>query len=73
MSDCYVHGTDLLYHYIAFLFNCMLIHGVVPEDFRVPILVPIPKGPIADARNYRAVALSSVLGKILDYIIVLLN
>ena len=21
--------------YIALLFNCMLVHGVVPEDFRV--------------------------------------
>ena len=73
MSDCYVRGTDLLYHYIALLFNRMLVHGVVPEDFRVSILVPIPKGPRVDARNsdnYRAVALSSVLGKILDNIIV---
>ena len=50
----------------------MLVHGVVPEDFRVSILVPIPKGPRVDARNsdnYRAVALSSVLDKILDNII----
>ena len=69
MSDCYVRGTDLLYHYITLLFNCMLVHGVVPEDFRVSILVPIPKGPRVDARNsdnYRAVALSSVLGKMVD-------
>ena len=72
MSDCYVRGTDLLYHYITLLFNCMLVQGVVPEDFRVSILVPIPKGPRVDARNsdnYRAVALSSVLGKILENII----
>ena len=71
MSDCYVRGTDLLYNYITLLFNCMLVHGVVPEDFIVSILVPIPKGPRVDARNsdnYRAVELSSVLGKILDKI-----
>ena len=71
MSDCYVRGTDLLYHYIALLFNCMLVYGV--EDFRVLILLPIPKAPRVDARNsdnYRAVALSSVLGKIFDNIIV---
>ena len=38
----------------------MLVHDVVPEDFRVSILIPIPKGPRVDARysdNYRAVAL----------------
>ena len=66
MSDCYVRGTDLLYHYITLLFNCMLVHGVVPENVRVSILVSIPKGPRVDAR---AVALSSVLGKILDNIL----
>ena len=43
MSDCYVRGTDLLYHYITLLFNCMLVHGVVPEDFRVSIWSPFPK------------------------------
>ena len=51
----------------------MLVHGVVPEDFRVSMLVTIPKGPRVDARssnNYRAVAFSSVLGKIFDHIIV---
>ena len=66
MSDCHARGTDLLYHYITLLFNCMLVHGVVPEDFGVSILGPIPKGPRVDARNsdnYRAVALSSVLVK----------
>ena len=72
MSDCYVRGTDLLYHYIALLFIYMLVHGVVPEDFRVLILVHVPMRPRVDARNfdnYRAVALSSVLGKILDNIV----
>ena len=51
----------------------MLVHGVVPEDYRVSILVPILKGPRGDARsssNYRAVAFSRVIGKILDHIIV---
>ena len=55
------------------LFNCILVHGAVPEDFRVSILVPIPKRPRIDdqsSNNYRAVALSSVFGKILDNIIV---
>lgn len=40
---------------------------------RVSILIPIPKGSRVDTRNsdnYRAVALSSILGKILDNIII---
>ncbi len=72
MSDCYIHGTDLLYYYISILFNAMLIHGVLHDEFRMSILIPIPKGSRVDKRNsdnYRAVALSSILGKILDHII----
>ena len=42
---------------------------LVPEDFRDLLLISIPKGPRVSVRNfenYRAVALTSVLGKILD-------
>ena len=50
----------------------MLTHGVSPDDFKISILIPIPKGARVDksnASNYRAVALSSILGKMLDIII----
>ena len=62
----------IILHCITTVCWALLAHGVVPEDFLVSILIPIPKGPRVDARNsdnYRAVALSSVLGKILDNII----
>ena len=51
----------------------MLTHGVSPDDFKISILIPIPKGARVDksnASNYRAVALSSILGKMLDMIII---
>ena len=72
-SDCFIHGTDSLYALIAMLFNAMLLHGTLPNDFLVSILIPIPKGSRVDVRktqNYRAIALSSILGKILDNIII---
>ena len=56
--DCYTS--------ILVLFNAILTHGVSPDDFKISILIPIPKGARVDksnASNYRAVALSSVLGK----------
>ena len=73
MSDSFIHGTNLLYQYILVLFNAMLTHGVSPDDFKISILIPIPKGARVDksnASNYRAVALSSILGKMLDMIII---
>ena len=51
----------------------MLTHGVSPDDFKISILNLIPKSTRVDksnASNYRAVALSSILGKMLDIIII---
>ena len=69
MSNSFIHGTNLLYKYILILFNAMLTHGVSPDDFKIFILIVIPKGAGVDKSNisnYRAVALSSILGKMLD-------
>ena len=73
MSDSFIQGTNLLYQYILVLFNAMLTHGVSPDDFKISILIPIPKGARVEKSNaskYRAVALSSILGKMLDIIII---
>ena len=51
----------------------MLTHGVSPDDFKISILILISKGARVDksnASNDRAVALSSILGKMLDIIII---
>ena len=72
LSDNFFNGTYLLYGYIALLFTCMLTHGVSPIDFCLTVIVPIPKNKRAnrcDASNYRAISISSLLGKILDNII----
>ena len=72
MSDSVIHGTNMLFEYITCLFNSMLRHGISPDEFLVSILIPIPKGHRVDtgnSSNYRAVALSSIYGKILDNII----
>jgi len=47
----------------------MIAHGSAPSNFRLSTLVPIPKNKrksINDSNNYRAIALSSILGKVLD-------
>ena len=47
-------------------------HGISPDEFLVSILILIPKGHRVDTKNssnYRAVALNSIYGKILDNII----
>ena len=72
LSDNFKKGTHLLYSYIALLFTCMLTHGVSPIDFCLSVIVPIPKNKRAnkcDSSNYRAIAISSLLGNFLDNVI----
>ena len=51
----------------------MLSHGVAPSGLLLSTIVPVPKdkrGNKSDSSNYRAIAISSILGKLLDSIII---
>jgi len=50
----------------------MFVHGFVPDEFNFVCITPVPKnksGNLSNSDNYRAIALSSVFGKVLDLII----
>ena len=50
----------------------MLVHGVSPDGLLLSTMIPIPKskrGQKGSSDNYRATALSSLIGIILDTII----
>ena len=54
------------------VFNSMLIHGVSPESMLVGTMIPIPKDRRqlrCTSDNFRAITLSSIVGKLLDLII----
>jgi hypothetical protein len=70
-SDHIKNGTHMLHTHMSLLFNVMISHGFAPGGFRLATLIPIPKNKIKSlnkSSNYRAVALSSILGKVLDHI-----
>ena len=72
-SDNIIHGTYVLHEYLSVLFNIMIIHGYSPYGMLVGTMVPLPKGKWKskrDSDNYRAITLSSLLGKLLDLIII---
>ncbi len=59
---------------LTMIFNAMLIHGISPESMLLGTMVPIPqnkKQTLCNSDNYRAIALSSIIGKILDWIILI--
>ena len=71
-SDNFKNGTERFTVLLSFLLWSMLVHGVAPAGLLLSTMVPIPKskrGQKCSSDNYRAIALSSLIGKILDTII----
>ena len=74
-SDAFVNASDVLSSSISFLFKTFLIHGFIPIFLLMCSLIPLIKdrlGEISNSDNYRAIAISSLLLKILDWVILLL-
>ena len=72
MSDHVIHGGDALCIHLTFLFNCMMSHIMVPKQMLIAVLIPITKNrrkSIYDSSNYRSIALSSIVGKVFDRMI----
>ena len=70
-SDHLKNGTSQLYIYLALIFSALITHCALPEDMLMSTLIPLIKNKRKSAScgdNYRAIALSSVLGKLLDNI-----
>ena len=72
-SNNFKHCTELLFQYLSILFTSMVHHGFCPPTFICANIIPIPKGSkanLSDSDKYRSITISSLLGKILDYIII---
>ena len=73
LSNSYIHGTDHLFMYLSFLFSSMINHGYAPATFLQSNMVPIPKGAranVTDSNMYRNIAISIIMSKILDNVII---
>ena len=65
-------ASRTLHSYLATAFTALLMHGVIPPDFEASTLIPIPKcanKSLSNSENYRAIAMSSVIGKVLDHVL----
>ena len=71
-SDHFVYAAHRFAVLFTMLINVMLVHGYMPDDMLASVLVPIPKDPrasLTNSGNYRAIALYSSMGKIVDMLI----
>lgn len=72
LSDHIIHAGDRLIAYLSLLFTAMLRHGTSPDGMLLGTMIPLPKGKWANltsTENFRAITLSSIFGKLLDFII----
>ena len=75
-SNCYKQAPDILYELLAGIFQSFLVHSHVTAVLLVAVLVPIIKnqlGSVTSSKNYRSIAISSILLKLLDWITLLLH
>ena len=73
-SDFLKEGPDLLIYHLEVMIKSFLIHGHVSEILLLATLVPIVKdklGDLCSSKNYRSIAVSSILLKLIDWIIII--
>ena len=74
-SDCIKVDSKSLAALLASVFQSFLIHGHVTKFLLLATLVPIIKdklGSMNTSKNYRSIAISSVILKLIDWIIIIL-
>ena len=74
-SDCIKQSPTSLYEHLACMIKCFLIHGHVSNMLLVATIIPLVKNKLGDTEssdNYRSIALSSVILKIYDWIVLIL-
>ena len=74
-SDCLISAPDSFFAYLSALFKGFLYHGYVSPTLLECALHPIvkdPNGDISSSKNYRGIAISSLILKVFDNCILLL-
>ena len=74
-TDCFKNGTGSLFVNLSLVLQSFLVHGHVSNILLLATLVPIIKdklGSINVSKNYRSIAVSSILLKLIDWVFILL-
>ena len=74
-SNAFLVASDVLANHLSILIQCFLIHGYIPSSLLSCTLKPIVKDNLASkfsSDNYRAIGISSLILKVLDWVILIL-
>ena len=71
-SEHLMYAHKNVYVYFRVLFNAMLCHGFVPHHLMSTMIIPLlkdKKGDISTKNNYRPIAITNVMSKLLEILI----
>ena len=74
-SDCLKNAPMILFEQLATLFRIYLTHGHVSIILMLATLIPLIKDKLGDhcsSSNYRSIAISSLILKVFDWVIIIL-
>ena len=74
-SDCLKNAPDVFFQHLETILRSFLVHGHVSLVLLLATLVPLIKnklGNTCSSKNYRSIAISSLILKIFDWLIILL-
>ncbi len=74
-SDCLSNAPSLFFEYLSTIFRSWLFHGHITDMLLLSTLVPIIKdkmGNLCSSDNYRSIAISSLILKIFDWVLIIL-
>ena len=72
-SDCFKDGPDKLYQLLSIAIQSYLMHGHITVFLLLATLIPLIKdklSSISSSKNYRSIAISSLVLKMLDWIVI---
>ena len=75
-SDCFRNGSETLYSHLATVLRSCTVHSHVTSALLLSTLVPLVKDKLGDfqsSKNYRSVAISSILLKLIDWVMIILE
>ena len=73
--DCFKNASDSLFDKLSLIIQSFLIHGHVTQLLLLATLVPLIKDKLGStnvSKNYRSIAISSILLKLLDWTFIIL-
>ena len=67
-----MYASSKIHILLAICFNAFIVHGFLPSSMTDSVLIPIVKDKcknISDKGNYRPIALSSVVSKVFELVL----